>query len=306
MYPVQLYDICVISIPASAKSKPFSVEEPPGVGILHCKGSVARREHIADFFSEAASSSSTSANTPSISNSILGQRKRSILKHESFDAFSVSSEVSGAGSHLRGVLKKDSSYDEGLKPILKNAEEQSKSSTAVAVATSTLPVPSSTSSASSSSSEDIAANRPFSDVIIDPIPGSSGRHFSEDFLEQQQHQQDQHHFALHPLSASATTHHSRKASLKADRQPVIPPSSVKISSDDPELADKLQRLAMEADTIRMKQDRERKEQQCRMEQQQRRQHEQQQQQVEQMQAKKGASDNAMGDKDIIKKHDTIR
>ena len=43
----------------------------------------------------------------------------------------------------------------------------------------------------------------------------------------------------------------RKHSLK-DRQPLIPPSSVNISSDDRNLANKLEQLSLEADAIRLK------------------------------------------------------
>ena len=59
---------------------------------------------------------------------IVQQRKRSILKHESFDVEDLANAEGGNGSgggimgqsRLKGVLKKDSSYDDGLKPILKN------------------------------------------------------------------------------------------------------------------------------------------------------------------------------------------
>ncbi len=258
--PLIVCPTCNLFSPASMKPKSLVVDEASvGGSKLRRKGSATRRD-FSDFFVDKAQSSSGSGTVTSTANLMLGQRKRSILKHDSFDSSSASasaasapsgpdSSVQGHQGRLRGVLKKDSSYDEGLKPILKNVDDSSE----IPVGTPLAPAPPSSSSASSSS-EDIAANRPFSDVIIDPIPGrrsseaAAAAALAEDPLP-----------APPPPVPSTTPHHSRKASLK-DRQPVIPPSSVKISSDDRDLADKLQRLALEAEAIRMRQDREREQQ----------------------------------------------
>lgn len=135
--------------------------------------------------------------------------KRSILKHESFDADS--------NGRLRGVLKKDSSYDETLRPILKNPE--------VEAVISKPPSP------SSSSNEDVssALKTHFNDVVIDPIPG-----VKKPIVEQVQFQSQ------------------RRSSFK-NREPVIPPSSVNISSDDRDLAEKLDKISQEAEAIKLQQ-----------------------------------------------------
>ena len=153
-------------------------------------------------------------------------RKRSILKHgDSFDSSQLHHFNGHSENRLKGVLKKDSSYDETLKPILKNQPLDQP----------ILPSEPTVSSPSSTSSSEDLKNTPFSDVVIDPIPGSKS-----------------------PIPSSSTP--VRKASLKRDRkpslkdrQPVIPPSSVKLSSDDRDLADKLEKLAVEAENIKKKQ-----------------------------------------------------
>ena len=194
------------------------MDEAVGVGgILRRKGSATRRD-LTDVFAEKTAAASSSAS--GVASNHQHQRKRSILKHDSFEVSTVASVAAAApsemaavapsvsgGTRLRGVLKKDSSYDEGLKPILKHSEGESEQQLSIA----SVPAPSSTTSSSSSSSEDLR-RRPFSDVIIDPIPGASsaaaaaGRRSSEAFL-------DHADPTSPPSSATATTHHSRKASL---------------------------------------------------------------------------------------------
>ena len=214
---------------------PSSVDETtiPG-GILKRKGSSSRKD-FSDFLVEKdtatsqTSSTSAAATTSSVSPTVpvYPQRKRSILKHDSFEA----SEI----SRLKGVLKKDSSYDDGLKPILKNNEHGVEDVVvAAAIANQDL-------NHSSSSSEDISKNAPFSDVIIDPIPKALSIDEDEDSAAFKESK-----------VASVTTTPVRKPSLK-DRQPVIPPSSVKISAEDRNLANKLEQLAEEAESIRKRQ-----------------------------------------------------
>lgn len=250
----------------SSKSRALDEAPPPAPtsgGILRRKGSATRRD-LADFFAEKAN---RDAPNPSAGGAI-GQRKRSILKYDSFDstadagasqaaAVGSSGSVAGGGSgRLRGVLKKDSSYDEGLRPILKHSDETGKAETTAAAASSSVspvipvPPPPESASSASSSSEDISkTNRAFSDVVIDPIPGSGRRSSEAVDLPASVG-------AAAPTPSPCTSsHHSRKASLK-ERQPMIPPSSVKISSDDRDLAEKLQQLASEADAIRLRQEEE--------------------------------------------------
>jgi hypothetical protein len=157
-------------------------------------------------------------------------RKRSILKHDSFET----------PERLRGVLKKDSSYDEALRPILKNLESGAEDTTAVAVSTTSTTLKAAT-TPSSSSSEDLSpgSGAPFSDVVIDPIPGAKKDVLAASSSMQQQQQ----------LSSSSS---ARKHSLK-DRHPVVLPYNVSISSDDRNLANKLEQLALEAEAILLKQ-----------------------------------------------------
>ncbi len=73
----------------------------------------------------------------------------------------------------RGVLKKDSSYDDTLKPILKNNPPNLGAAGNQAI--SILPQTKLNDSVSSTSSEDLenlidANNRAFVDVVIDPLP----------------------------------------------------------------------------------------------------------------------------------------
>lgn len=150
---------------------------------------------------------------------------------------------SGAG--LRGVLKKEHSHDEPAhpKPILKNSGEESAATTPRTASLPQTPSP-------SSSSEDI--DTAFNDVIIDPIPGAcSSKSFSADELQHQP---------------------QTRGSYMRDREAVIPPSSVKISSDDRNLASKLADIALEAENIK----RQRHQQQLLQQEQQRQQQQQQQ------------------------------
>jgi hypothetical protein len=173
--------------------------------------------------------------------SSLGQvqrtRKRSILKYDSFEVADDTLVFMNEDHRpRRGVLKKDSSYDETLRPILKNTGSDYES----AVASMRLSkVCQMNESVSSTSSEDLESlldqnNRGFVDVVIDPVPKS---------VEQSSTSEDEdvnHHYIPSP----------RKASL-GPRLPVIPPSSVKISADG-NLAGKLQVLSGQAEA-KMKQ-----------------------------------------------------
>jgi len=227
---------------------------------LRRRGSAGRREAFANDKESAGSGGVVGA----------PQRKRSILKYESLeneDATTSMTESVGE-SRLRGVLKKDSSYDEGLKPILKNVDTSEDFPTVTTGGVTTIsppPPPSSTSTSStsspSSSSEDLAKvcggrsrRRAFSDVIIDPIPASLLNR-GEDANEGSRDCEEQQKAGTSPreiFSPSQSRYPSRKASLK-DRQPVIPPESVKISSDDRDLVEKLQRLTQEAEAIKLRQ-----------------------------------------------------
>ena len=150
-------------------------------------------------------------------------RKRSILKHD-LEAAEDTKDLEHRPR--RGVLKKDSSYDDTLKPILKNTS------------LSVDPVLSQKNqiheSASSTSSEDLenlidGNNRGFVDVVIDPLPKSV--HESSE---------DEENFDNTQKVPSP-----RKSSL-GPRLPVIPPSSVKITSDG-NLAGKLEALTGQAE-----------------------------------------------------------
>lgn len=182
-------------------------------------------------------------------------RKRSILKYDSFDTSALPSSTTnsqgGANSDggIKGVLKKDSSYDETLKPILKNFDEESNPQQSQPSVINSNPGQGNgganpaavrTSSLSSSSSEDLAKNSGhFSDVVIDPIPSSVGTKKSE--------VTEPFHFASNSLQTSEIKNF---ASMQRDLEPVIPVSSVKLSSDDRNLANKLEQLAVEADNIK--------------------------------------------------------
>ena len=133
---------------------------------------------------------------------------------------------------MKGVLKKDSSYDETLKPILKNPDDASVLSVEMAAANGAKSVLRTSSTSSSSSVDDVVNKKnAFSDVVIDPEPNFVGESN-----------------VIH-----AATSGSRKASLKNtanNREPVIPPSSIKISSGDPNLARKLEQVSIEAEAIK--------------------------------------------------------
>ena len=143
------------------------------------------------------------------------------------NALNTVESAGNASVTRRSVLKKDSSYDDTLRPILKNNPMYQSSETV-----SILP-PASTSklneSASSTSSEDLeniidANNRGFVDVVIDPVPPNPEDSSSDDQV-------------LIPSP--------RKSSL-GPRLPVIPPSSVKITPDG-NLAYKLEALSGQAE-----------------------------------------------------------
>ena len=147
-------------------------------------------------------------------------RKRSILKHD----FEATEDTKDDSRPRRGVLKKDSSYDDTLKPILKHTN----------LSVDLTPNAQLHESASSTSSEDLenlidGNNRGFVDVVIDPLPKSV--HESSE---------DEENFDIAQKVPSP-----RKSSL-GPRLPVIPPSSVKITSDG-NLACKLEALTGQAE-----------------------------------------------------------
>jgi hypothetical protein len=142
--------------------------------------------------------------------------KRTILRHDSLELIS---DV----TRLRGVLKKDSSYDKTQRPILKNSIEDSDDG---------VPDNQCGLSSNTTSSEDLdsllGSNRAFSGVVIDPVPGGrkpagnieNDCDMQNEFVEDCESQLTQ----KSPVK-------SRKSSLVHPRQPVIPPSSVKITPD---------------------------------------------------------------------------
>ncbi len=226
--------------------------EDPTLSIVRRKGSTPRSREYTEFFTEKMrEGSSNTANISSTANvsvhsSSVMMRKRSILKNDSFEVTAsgtTASEQSSAAAaphvvRLKGVLKKDSSYDETLRPILKNADDVTAEAAAAAA------VPSSPSTASNSEEDlSLGDNAPFSDVVIDPIPDAfRAKDDDEDSDELEQR-----------LRRESESVQSRKQSLKDRLQTVIEPSSVKISSDDPHLANKLEQIALEADAIKQRQ-----------------------------------------------------
>ena len=149
-------------------------------------------------------------------------RKRSILKHD-LEAAEDTKELDNRPR--RGVLKKDSSYDDTLKPILKNT------SLSVDPVLSNAQIHDSASSTSSEDLENLidGNNRGFVDVVIDPMPKSV--HESSEDEEK--------------FDNTQKVPSPRKSSL-GPRLPVIPPSSVKITSDG-NLAGKLEALTGQAE-----------------------------------------------------------
>lgn len=143
-------------------------------------------------------------------------QKRTILRHDSLELIS---DV----TRLRGVLKKDSSYDTAQRPILKNSIEDSDDS----VHENECGLSSNT-----TSSEDLdsllGSNRAFSGVVIDPVPG--GRKSGGTVENDGEIQNDSGEECELQLSQKSPVK-SRKSSLVHPRQPVIPPSSVKITPD---------------------------------------------------------------------------
>jgi hypothetical protein len=190
----------------------------PSSGILRRKGSSPsslglQRRRITPSSTTDATSAPVTDHPTSPPSSIVGQRKRSILKHDSFD------EASSVSNRLRGVLKKDSSYDDPLRPILKNNADPHESAP-----------PRTAPTHSSSSSEDIAVrSNQFNDVVIDPIPGQ-GRKDST-------------------ATTSATTATTSLSVAKVkDREEHV--TSVNISSDDKNLANKLEQITVEAEYLK--------------------------------------------------------
>ena len=153
----------------------------------------------------------------------FNSRKRSILKYDSFEVADDSPNNGDEQRPRRGVLKKDSSYDDTLRPILKYP----------LTSETIVTVPKNHESMSSTtSSEDLEnlidqSNRGFVNVNIDPLPKSvdeSNSSESEDMIK---------------------IPSPRKSSL-GPRLPVIPPSSVKITPDG-NLACKLEALSGQAE-----------------------------------------------------------
>ena len=187
-------------------------------------------------------------------------RKRSILRYDSFDApesvinHSAHPHTTSISSRLRGVLKKDSSYDEGLRPILKYQDDH-------AVATSEVKrelVLKAPSTPSSSSAEDLSKNNPqsFCGVVIDPVPHVQNIQVEEECSDEGlKFASVSNEDEFEPRRSS--TGSSRKASLIKERSSLIPPSSIKLSSDDRDLAAKLEKVAVKAEEIRRKQEMER-------------------------------------------------
>ena len=183
-----------------------------GGGILKRKGSMGSRQ--APKQDEASTSSAANA------------RKRSILKYDSFEV-ADDSPVLGDDQlrPRRGVLKKDSSYDDTLKPIIKYP--------LVSETIVTVPKSGNESMSSTTSSEDLEnlidqSNRGFVNVNIDPLPKS---------MDESNSSASEEDIVRVPSP--------RKSSL-GPRLPVIPPSSVKITSDG-NLACKLEVLSGQAE-----------------------------------------------------------
>ena len=214
-----------------SSSLPTSPTSDEPSSILKRKGSMNSSKGTASpngsFDMEPASASGGSSGRP---------RKRSILKHDLPDE-DTSVMIVDEVKPRRGVLKKDSSYDDGLRPILKNPEDYVPPVVeAAAAATSSNYIMNE--SVSSTSSEDLENlldqnNRGFVDVVIDPVPKDvpmdAGTSSEEELKLMMQNS---------PRKASLTHH--------GPRQPVIPPSSVKISADG-NLAGKLQMLSGQAE-----------------------------------------------------------
>ena len=182
-----------------------------GGGILKRKGSMGSRQ--APKQDEASGSSAANA------------RKRSILKYDSFEVADDSPVVDDQLRPRRGVLKKDSSYDDTLKPIIKYP--------LVSETIVTVPKGGNESMSSTTSSEDLEnlidqSNRGFVNVNIDPLPKS---------MDESNSSASEEDIVRVPSP--------RKSSL-GPRLPVIPPSSVKITSDG-NLACKLEVLSGQAE-----------------------------------------------------------
>ena len=237
------------SLPTSPTSEdgPASLSSSGGGGILKRKGSMGSRQPPRSQDSEAGNGSGGSGSGVT--------RKRSILKYDSFEVADDSPNVTGGGERdqeqlrpRRGVLKKDSSYDDTLRPILKypltsseaieNFRENdfTKNNTAVPKNSSNNEEESMSSTTSSEDLENLIdqSNRGFVNVNIDPLPKSNVEDSNSEFSETETEVQ------------SRNIPSPRKSSLHGPRLPVIPPSSVNITSDG-NLACKLEALSGQAE-----------------------------------------------------------
>ena len=225
-----------------------------GGGILKRKGSMGSRQ-------PPRSSQDSETGNGSNSGGSGVTRKRSILKYDSFEVADDSPNNVNSGERdqeqprpRRGVLKKDSSYDDTLRPILKypltssgeggassieNFRENDFTKNNTVVLNKNTSNNADESMSSTTSSEDLEnlidqSNRGFVNVNIDPLPKSvedSNSEFSETETEMQIHR---------------NIPSPRKSSLHGPRLPVIPPSSVNITSDG-NLACKLEALTGQAE-----------------------------------------------------------
>ena len=237
------------SLPTSPTSEdgPASLSSSAGGGILKRKGSMGSRQPPRSQDSEAGNGSGGSGSGVT--------RKRSILKYDSFEVADDSPNVTGGGERdqeqlrpRRGVLKKDSSYDDTLRPILKypltsseaieNFRENdfTKNNTAVPKNSSNNEEESMSSTTSSEDLENLIdqSNRGFVNVNIDPLPKSNVEDSNSEFSETETEVQ------IRNIPSP------RKSSLHGPRLPVIPPSSVNITSDG-NLACKLEALSGQAE-----------------------------------------------------------
>ena len=210
------------SLPTSPTSEdgPASLSSSAGGGILKRKGSMGSRQPPRQDHSEAGGGGGSGGVT----------RKRSILKYDSFEVADDSPVTGEEQRPRRGVLKKDSSYDDTLRPILKYP--------LTSEAIVTVPKSNNESMSSTTSSEDLEnlidqSNRGFVNVNIDPLPKSV-----EDSNSEYSESEDHHQMQIRIPSP-------RKSSL-GPRLPVIPPSSVNITSDG-NLACKLEALSGQAE-----------------------------------------------------------
>lgn len=195
-----------------ATLSPFITALPSEDGPLPCVSN--QRQHVQTYsWTRGLSKEDHQELEDEIEAAGRGEQKRAILRHDSLE---LVSEV----TRLKGVLKKDSSYEKTQRPILKNTGEDDE-----------VPIRDSCFSSNTTSSEDLdiifGGNRAFSGVVIDPVPGcrrSAGTTESELVIQNESNEDLEALIQKSPIK-------SRKSSLVHPRQPVIPPSSVKITSD---------------------------------------------------------------------------